>query len=460
MKAGVTKLKIKDQNILVVGLGTSGISTVKTLMKLGANITIYDQKTKEELAEIIDSLYKSQLTFILGEEPKHLAFFDLIVISPGVPLDLPFLEQARFQKVPIIGELELAYRLSKGKIIAITGTNGKTTTTALIGEIFKNAAKEIFVVGNIGVAAISKALDTSENTTMITEVSSFQLESIVDFKPYISAILNITSDHLNRHKTMENYISAKANIFKNQDKKGYLILNADDELTSQLEKQAESNVIFFSRKKELDRGTFVVGEDIVVKEEGKYYKEVCKINDLKIPGKHNLENALAAVAIAFWAGIKIEVIAKTLKEFAGVEHRIEFVTEINGIRFVNDSKGTNPDASIRAIEAVQEPIILIAGGMDKGSDFDVLIRSFKGKVKHLILLGEVAAKIKETAEKNQFNNVSIVKNMEEAVEKSVSLAQIGDTVLLSPACASWDMYPDFEVRGRHFKECVEKIRRS
>ena len=454
------KLKIENQNVLVAGLGTSGIAAVEVLMKLKANVTIYDKKTEKELADAIDFLDLDKLQLSLGREPEDVSDFDLIVLSPGIPTDLPFLQEARAKKVPIIGELELAYRLSNGKFIAITGTNGKTTTTALVGEIFENAGKEAFVVGNIGIAAISKALETSKDTVLITEVSSFQLESIVDFRPKIAAILNITPDHLNRHKTMENYILAKANIFKNQREQDFLILNADNELTYRLSQNSKANVIFFSREKELDKGVFVVGENIVIKEYGKPYEILCKTKDLKIPGKHNLENALAAIAIAFWAGIPKEMIIKTLKEFKGVEHRIEFVAEFEGVRFINDSKGTNPDATIRAIEAVQEPIVLIAGGMDKGNDFDELIRAFKGKVKHMVVLGEVAQRIKDTAEKNGFVHVTVVKKMDEAVEEAVKIAQKGDTVLLSPACASWDMYPNFEVRGRHFKECVEKIRRS
>jgi len=446
--------------VLVAGLGTSGIAAAQVLSKLGANITIYDQKTEKELADSIDFLDLKKVQLRLGKEPEDVSAFDLIVLSPGIPTDLSFLQEARSKNIPIIGELELAYQLSKGKFIAITGTNGKTTTTALVGEIFKNAGKEAFVVGNIGIAAVSKALETSRDTVLITEVSSFQLESIVDFQPKIAAILNITPDHLNRHKTMENYISAKANIFRNQGKEDFLILNADNELTSRLSQKSKAHVIFFSRQEELEEGVFVVGEDIVIKESGKPYEILCNAKELKIPGKHNLENALAAIAIAFWAKIPKEVITKTLREFEGVEHRIEFVAEFEGVRFINDSKGTNPDATLRAIEAVQEPIVLIAGGLDKGSDFNELIQAFNGKVKHMVVLGEAAQRIKDTAEKNGFLHVTVVKKMEEAVEEAAKIAQKGDTVLLSPACASWDMYPNFEVRGRHFKECVEKIRRS
>ncbi|WP_053956891.1 UDP-N-acetylmuramoyl-L-alanine--D-glutamate ligase [Inediibacterium massiliense] len=451
-------MKLKDKKVLVVGLGTSGIPTVNTLIDLGAKVTVNDQKTKEELKEITKDLKEDKVDFILGKHPENMVMFDVVVLSPGVPTDLSFIQEAKKLGMIVIGELELAYRLCKGQFIAITGTNGKTTTTSLVGEIFKNAQKETYVVGNIGVAAVSKAQKASEYAFMITEVSSFQLESIIDFKPKIAAILNITPDHLNRHKTMGNYINAKANIFKNQNKDDILILNLDNSTTYDLKEIAKSKVIPFSRKLILDNGVFVKDEYIVVKEENKECERICKVDDLKIPGKHNLENALAAVAIAHFAGIDQNIIEDTLKSFMGVEHRIEFVDEIHKVRFVNDSKGTNPDAAMRAIEAMKSPIVLIAGGMDKGSDFTEFIQSFNGKVKHMILFGETSEKIKNTAVENNFLECSMVRDMEEAVSLSAKIAKEGDCVLLSPACASWDMYPSYEVRGRHFKESVKKLR--
>ncbi|QXM05812.1 UDP-N-acetylmuramoyl-L-alanine--D-glutamate ligase [Crassaminicella indica] len=449
---------VKDKRVLVVGLGTSGIPTVNVLLKLGANVTVNDMKKEDALKDILKEIDTSKVNFILGQHPKTLSNFDMVVLSPGVPTDLSFIIKAKDIGITVIGELELAYRLCKGKFIAITGTNGKTTTTALTGEIFKKAEKETYVVGNIGIAAISKALDASEEAIMVTETSSFQLESIIDFKPKISAILNITPDHLNRHKTMENYIMAKADIFKNQDEKDYLVLNVDNELTYGLKKYAKAEIIPFSRKVHLEKGAYVSDEHIVVKEENKKEKIICSVDDLKIPGKHNLENALAATAICYWAGIDADVIGDTLRGFMGVEHRIEFVDEIKGVRFINDSKGTNPDAAIKAVEAIKTPIVLIAGGMDKGSDFKAFIDVLKGKVKEMILIGETAEKIKKTADENGFNACTIVENMEQAVKISAKVAQKGDTVLLSPACASWDMYPSFEVRGKHFKECIKKLR--
>ncbi|SHK38596.1 UDP-N-acetylmuramoyl-L-alanine--D-glutamate ligase [Paramaledivibacter caminithermalis] len=450
---------LKDKNVLVVGMAKSGIPTVKALSKLDAKITINDIKSRDKLKDILNEIEGLCDNIILGFHPEKIEIYDLIILSPGVPTDLPFLKKAEEENKMIIGELELAYRLSKGKYLAITGTNGKTTTTALTGEICRNGGLETFVVGNIGLPAISKAFKTTDDTVLVTEVSSFQLETIDTFKPKISAILNITPDHLNRHKTMKNYIDAKAKIFMNQDKNDILILNYDNDITRKLADRARSRVLFFSRNEILEEGVYLEDNNIVVKINN--HKEIiCNANDIYISGKHNLENALAAVAFATNLGIKREVIKYTLMNFKGVEHRTEYIGSINGIKFYNDSKGTNPDASIKAVEGLEAPLILIAGGMDKGSCFDEFVRSFNNKVKELILLGETALKIKQTAEKYGFKNVSIVENMEEAVNKAYKKAEENDTILLSPACASWDMYESYEVRGRHFKECVEKLRRS
>lgn len=455
----VNKMNLKNKKVLVVGMAKSGIPTVKALSKLGAKIAVNDIKSKDKLKDILNEIEDLCDEVILGSHPQEIEKYDLIILSPGVPTDLAFLKKAKQEKKKIIGELELAYSLSKGRYLAITGTNGKTTTTALTGEIFKNGGLKTFVVGNIGLAAISKALETTEDTNLVTEVSSFQLETIDTFKPRISAILNITPDHLNRHKTMENYIDAKANIFMNQDEDDILILNYDNDITRKLASKAKCKVIFFSRKEILEEGVYLEDNNIVVKNSNK--KEIiCNADDIYISGKHNLENSLAAAAFAINSGIKKEIIKYTLQSFKGVEHRTEYIGEINGIKFYNDSKGTNPDASIKAVEGLEAPLILIAGGMDKGSSFDEFVEAFDNKVKALILLGETAVKIKETAEKYGFNNIFMVENMEEAVEKAYHNASENDTILLSPACASWDMYESYEVRGRHFKDCVEKLRRS
>lgn len=449
----------KDKKILVVGMGKSGTAVIDELLKLGAKVSVYDGKSEEKMDRyILDIVRDNHLPAYFGREPEDMGY-DGLIISPGVPLDIPLVKRAKEADIEIIGELELAYNLCKGKFIAITGTNGKTTTTVLTGEIFKNEGKEAYVVGNIGVAAVSKAMEASENAYMITEVSSFQLETIKEFKPLVSAILNVTPDHLNRHKTFNNYAEAKAQIFKNQDENTFFIVNYDNPEAYALVKNCMAQVIPFSRKEVLEKGCFVKDDEIILKDDTRTIT-VCHVKELKIPGLHNLENALAAAAIAYWSGISHFAIADTLKTFEGVEHRIEYVDTVQGIRFVNDSKGTNPDASIKAIEAIDTKIILIAGGMDKGSDFEEFIGSFNNKVKYMVLLGETAEKIKDTACKMGFLNVIIKENMELCVEKAFEIAQDGDTVLLSPACASWDMYPNFEARGQHFKDCVKKLGRT
>ena len=409
------------------------------------------------MRKLIQFLKNKKVTCYFGEEPDNTSELDMVVISPGVPLDTGFVQKAKDAGAEVIGELEIAYRVGKGKYVAITGTNGKTTTTTLVGEIFKNSGRKTYVVGNVGVAVISKALCTTEDDWLVTETSSFQLETTRDFRPEVSALLNITPDHMDRHKTIENYARAKAMIFKNQDESQYFVVNYDDKESWKLVKQCRAKVIPFSRKTALDLGCFVLDGDIVIRNEKGQCIDICSRDELKIPGAHNLENALAAAAVAYFAGISTEVIARTLREFEGVEHRLEFSGEVDGVRFVNDSKGTNPDASIKAIEAMKAGIVLIAGGYDKGSDYEEFIRSFRGKVKHLVLLGKTAPKIRETAERLGFTDITVCRDMDECVKTAYKLAAPGDTVLLSPACASWDMYTCFEQRGDHFKNCVRDL---
>lgn len=449
---------MKNKNILVVGLGKSGIAATEAMVNLQANVAVQDSKAEADIDEkLLAYLKENKVTCYFGTTPENLEAFDLLVLSPGVPVDLDFVQEAKKAGAEIIGELEVAYRIGNGNYVAITGTNGKTTTTSLVGEIFDKAGKTTYVVGNIGVAVISKAMTAEDDTWLVTETSSFQLETTCDFKPVVSAILNLTPDHLNRHKTMENYGLAKAKIFENQDESQYLVINYDDKVCYDLAKNCKAKVVPFSRLEELDFGAFVKDGYIVIKNEQGDLVRFCKEEELVIPGSHNLENALAAAAIAYFAGLEPEMITKALKEFQGVEHRIEYCGQVDGVRFVNDSKGTNPDASIKAVEAMNGGIILIAGGYDKGSSFDELIEAFNGKVKHMVLLGKTAQAIKETAEKHGFTNCTIVKNMEECVEEGFKRAAAGDTVLLSPACASWDMYTSFEKRGEHFKECARKL---
>lgn len=449
-------MDLKGQKVLVVGLAVSGIPVVQALHRLGARITVNDLKEKTDLGECWDILSPLVSTWVLGSHPEDVADYDLMVLSPGVPTDLPFIAAGRASGVEIIGELELAYRFACGTFVAITGTNGKTTTTALTGEIFTRAGKRTEVVGNIGVPAIAKVLDATEETVFITEVSSFQLESCSKFHPKVAAVLNITPDHLNRHKTMGNYTDAKAKVFENQSGDDTLILNYDNPGTRALAQQAPAKVRFFSRSILEPGFTGVADNWIVIREQNEDIR-ICPVSDLFIPGAHNLENALAASTMAYCCGIEPTVIAEGLRAFQGVAHRIEWVGEFKGVRFYNDSKGTNPDSTIKAVEAMQSPTVLIAGGMDKGSEFDELVASFGTTITDIVLLGETREKIQESARRAGFHNSVLVATMEEAVREAWRRAVDGGNILLSPACASWDMYANYEVRGQHFKDSIAAL---
>lgn len=452
--------EMKDKKILVVGMGKSGVAACEALNSLGARVAVQDSKTEDNMdPQLLSFLKSNEIECYLGQVPEDMTQFDMLVLSPGVPPALDFIQAAAAAGAEITGELEMAYRLGKGKYIAITGTNGKTTTTSLVGEIFEAAVRSSYVVGNIGVAVITKAMEADDDSVLVTECSSFQLETVKEFRPEVSAILNLTPDHLNRHGDMAGYGAAKANVFMNQTEDQYVVLNYDDKVCFALGDTAKAKVVPFSRIEELEFGAFVKDGVIVIKNEDGDVVEFCKADELKIPGSHNLENALAAAAIAYFGGVDPAIITRVLKEFGGVEHRIELCNTVNGVRFVNDSKGTNPDAAIKAIEAMKENIILIAGGYDKGSTYEEFVAAFEGRVKELVLLGVTAPKIKATAEAAGFTNIHMCEDMEECVNKSFELAQPGDVVLLSPACASWGMYPNFEVRGRHFKECAKNLER-
>ena len=452
-------MNIKDKKVLLVGLAKTGVSTIKKLDKLGASIVVTDIKPKEKLEDILSQLNGlNNVEYILGSHPEDISDIDLTIVSPGVPLDLPFIEKLKESNVKIIGEVELAYTLSNNPIfVGITGTNGKTTTTSLVGEIFKEANRDTYIVGNIGNPVIDTVDYTDKNSVLVTELSSFQLESIDTFRPKVSSILNITEDHLNRHHTMENYINAKARIFENQEKSDFSILNYDDSIVRSLNKNNNASILYFSRKEKVDQGVYLdENNNIVISIDGKQIT-VLNRNELSLPGDHNLENAMAAILMTYVVGVDLEVIKHVLITFKGVEHRLEFVTNKNGIMFVNDSKGTNPDSTIKAIGSYERPIILIAGGMDKHSDFTDMMKCATKNVKELVLLGETADKIEASARKEGLENITKVKNMEEAVKKAYELAEDGDVVLLSPGCASWDMYPNFEARGLDFKENIYKL---
>lgn len=451
-------MNLKDKTILIVGLAKTGVSTIKQLIKCGANIIVNDIKDEKSLSNIIDEIKDlNNLTFILGKHPESIDNIDLVVLSPGVPLDIPFIEKLRANNIEIIGEIELAYRLSNEALyVGITGTNGKTTTTSLTGEIFKLDKKDTFIVGNIGNPVIDTVDVATKNSFIITELSSFQLETIDSFRPNISAILNITKDHLNRHHTVENYIHAKANIFKNQRSKDFCVLNYDDPAVRNLSEQILATKVFFSTKEKLELGVYLdSNDDIVVNLDKKVV--ILNKNELSLPGEHNLQNAMAAIAISYLCNVDLNTLRNVLKTFGGVEHRQEIVKTVNGVTFINDSKATNPDSTIKALNSYSKPIILIAGGLDKSGDFNELLNIAKDKVKGLVLLGETSSKLEDLALSKGINNTYVVNNMQEAVQTSYKLATTEDIVLLSPACASWDMYKNFEARGNDFKYNVNTL---
>ena len=455
------KTNLAEKKVLVFGTGISGIGAAKLLEKVQAEVILYDgneKLCKEEIRKKLPNDSKCEI--VLGALSKELLeSLDLVVISPGVPLDIPAVEQIKAAGIPIWGEIELAYQMSEGMVLAITGTNGKTTTTALLGEIMKAYAESVFVVGNIGNPYTDAALSMTEDSYTVAEISSFQLETIDTFAPKVSAILNITEDHLNRHHTMEEYIRVKELITKNQTKEDYCILNYEDEVLREFGEKCPAKTVFFSSERKLEKGVFLDGDVICLKTDKETF-EIVKTEELKILGKHNYENVMAASAMAYYAGVPMEVIHKAVTQFRAVAHRIEFVEEIDGIAYYNDSKGTNPDAAIKGIQAMNRPTLLIGGGYDKESSYEEWIQSFDGKVKYLVLIGQTREKIQEAAHKCGFMNTILADNLEEAVSICTEKAEKGDAVLLSPACASWGQFDNYEQRGDKFKEYVYALKKA
>jgi len=447
-----------NKNVLVFGTGISGIGAAVLLEKIQAKPILYDENDNIKIEEVRDRLPgESKAEIIIGKLPDSIIErLDLVILSPGVPTDLPLVQRIRKTKVPIWGEVELAYANSKGCVLAITGTNGKTTTTSLLGEILKHHQESVFIVGNIGTPYTQAVLNMTKDSVTVAEISSFQLETINTFRPKVSAILNITPDHLNRHHTMEEYIKVKENIAKNQTGNDVCVLNYEDEILREFGKTLRAQVLFFSSMRTLDKGIYLNGS-IIEYNDGETITVICDTKELKLPGRHNHENVMAAAAMALVYGVPPEEVRFAVKRFTAVEHRIEYVKTVNGVDYYNDSKGTNPDAAIKGIQAMDRPTLLIGGGYDKDSDYEEWIRSFKGKVKYLILIGETREKIAKAAKKCGFTDIVLADTLEEAVHICAGRAAINDAVLLSPACASWDMFPSYEVRGQMFKEYVGKL---
>lgn len=449
-----------SQRVLVAGAGLSGISAAKLLLDMGGEVVLYDSNPNLDAEALKEELGDGKkVSVVLGELKRPDLFgVEMCVISPGISLEAPFVAVLDDAKIPIWSEIQLAYQCAKGKLVAITGTNGKTTTTALTGQIMEAYYEDVYVVGNIGIPYTQTALKTEDHSITVAEVSSFQLETIMNFRPDVSAILNITPDHLNRHHTMECYISVKESIAMNQTEKDVCVLNYDDPVLRAFGKSEECKpkVVFFSSRQQLEQGYYLDGDMIFFKDQGKL-TPIIDVKELNLLGRHNYENVMAAVAISMAMKVPISVIQKVLREFKAVEHRIEFVLERSGVKYYNDSKGTNPDAAIQAIKAMPGPVLLIAGGYDKQSEYDEWIESFDGKVKYLVLIGETRDKIAECAKAHGFNEIMYAEDMSEAVHVCACYANIGDNVLLSPACASWGMFKNYEERGRIFKECVRNL---
>jgi len=453
-------MKTTDK-VLIAGTGKSGLAAARMVLDMGAKVILYNSDETTDPGAVLEKFGEGEpVELITGQlYAGHVRNVSLAVVSPGIPLDAPFIQVIDKAGVPLIGEMELAYQASKGKICAITGTNGKTTTTSMVGEIMKAYYPDVHVCGNIGVPFCEEALLTGDRSVSVLEVSSFMLETIHEFRPRVSAILNITPDHLDRHKSMNNYIRCKEAITFNQTEDDYTVLNYNDEVLRNFGtgKMLRPHVIWFSSVEEPAGEAVYVSDNRIIAKTKDEKVTICKCSEMNVIGRHNYENACAAAAVALKMGVPAEVIGRVLTEFKAVEHRIEFVRERSGVRYYNDSKGTNTDAAIQALNAMPGPTILIGGGYDKNLEFDDWVKLFPGKVKHLVLLGQTRDKITDCCRKYGFTDIMYAEDMEEAVKICASYANEGDYVLLSPACASWGMFKNYEERGKIFKKCVNEL---
>ena len=454
------KMNYQGKTVLVVGAAKSGLASVRFLLGCGARVILTDTRSnealKDEIAPLRDLAADSgKLVLELGgHQNASFAACNLVVVSPGVPLSLPYFEISRKAGIPIIAEIELAYRHLEGKIIGITGSNGKTTTTALVSELLTGAGMKGHAAGNIGTPLISFAIDSSTEDCYVVELSSFQLESIREFRPFIGSILNLTPDHMDRYPGFEDYISVKKRIFMNQEKTDFAVLNADDPRTEAMKTEVRAKPMLFSRLHPLEQGAFV-RDDRVIFRSAEGERDLFPVNAIALKGAHNLENVLAACAMAILVGAPPESLEDSIRKFKGVEHRIEWVAELEGIQYFNDSKATNIDATIKSLEAFPGNILLIIGGRDKAGDFTALRSLVRERVKYLVLIGEAADKIRKALAGTV--DIREAQSMEDAVSICRSLAHRGDIVLLAPACASFDMFQNYEHRGRVFKEAVCRV---
>lgn len=457
------------KRIAVIGLGRTGLAVADVMCSLGAAVAVYDAKQPSELGNAIEMARSFGAEVYPGTNEVRLEEVDMLVPSPGVPRSHPALIRAQALGVEVISEIELAYRISRCPVVAVTGTNGKTTTTVLTGLIMAADGRRTYVAGNVAGTGIEVSCGVCEGpmpfikaaqladpeSVIVAEVSSFQLEWIKSFKPRVGVLLNVSCDHLDRYSDLEEYASYKARMFENQTCEDYAVVNVDDPVVSALAKGLRSHILGFTRSSEVAEGAFVRDGEIVVRIHGKE-SCVCSCSDLQIPGEHNLENALAAVCATAALGASVSSAALAIRNFRGVEHRLEIVAVIDGVCYVNNSMCTNVEAAVRSAEAIDAPQIVIAGGKDKGSDFSPLIEVFKRKAKHVILIGSDAGTIKSAAERLGFHDISLASSLDEAVAKARSIARPGDVVILNPACASFDMFQSFEHRGQVFREIVRR----
>lgn len=453
----VKQTEFFNKKIVVLGAGVSGISVADILQQLGAKVTLSDAKPAHEIAKDLSQLKTRGVSLALGQQTETLLDgTDYIVLSPGISIYIPLVAAAKIRGIPVLSEVEVAYRLSSAPIIAITGTNGKTTTTTLIGEMLKTTGRKVAVGGNIGAALSEQALAAGPDDFVVAEISSFQLEGAIHFRPHIAAVLNLTPDHLDRHHTMAEYQAMKERIFARLDTNDYVVLNYDDVAVRGMAARAPGRVIYFSRRHCLDQGFYVDSGNLTLKWEGKT-SVICPVADVQIKGGHNVENALAACAVSYFAGASPENMAAVLKTFPGVEHRIEPVSEIAGVHYYNDSKATNPESTIKALEAFDGHIILIAGGRDKNTDLAEFMQLVKERVDHLVVMGEAGQRFAEAAAQHDVKNIHSVDSLPAAVTLAHTLAKPPQVVLLSPACASYDMFNNYEERGKIFKDLVRRL---
>ncbi len=440
-------------------MARSGIAAAQMLCRLGAEVTINDIKTAEALGKDVVELFKLGIHNGLATDPVQLLpGMELMVISPGIAYAKPFVQKALEMGIEVIGELELGARLTRGDLMAITGTNGKTTTTTLVGEIMKAAGRRTYVVGNIGIPITAEADKTTDDDVTVAEVSSYQCESIVDFHPHVAACLNITEDHIVRHGSMEVYIAMKHRIFEKQTEQDVAVFNADDAVCASMAENVKAKIYWFSRKQQVKQGACVKDGKIVLHTDRE--QVVCRTDEVRIPGPHNLENALAAVAMTGGMGVTVSVMREVLQSFAGVEHRIETVRELDGVTYINDSKGTNVDSTQKAIATMTRPTVLILGGSDKKVSFAPLADSIveSGKIVHCVLIGDTAEQIRNALEAADYHAYTMAGyDFDHCLSLCRRLAPVGGCVLLSPACASFDMFRDFEHRGEVFKEKVNQM---